>query len=630
MTIVITGAAGNVAEIGVYVNVTVKNAHLRIRRKTYISNTQYSVSPFNYPTPAGVTLSHSVTIPNANGTLTGPVTVAQIDANNGLIFLENDVTNVAPGEKISLYVPDVVKIRKILKGNATAWPTSTNFSDITDYFSFDSGQKDEFYDHAQITLKSGYSAPNARITIHCDMFSHSYDSNGTFFCVNSYPSDMYDNGTIPIFVSSKYGTLPLRDCLDFRPTRLIGEYQRSYDTGQLTDPNSSVELSFEYWLARIDKLVLTKTKEFKIIKGVSAVTPTPPDDDSDSMTLYVIYLPPYIHNMSEVSLKYIENKRYTMKDISKIDKRLQQVEYYTSLNNIEGRALSDPALFLDDQTKKEKYGIVGEDFRNFNIADYKNKDFSVSKSKRGITAKAKTKVFDLQPYLFNNVSRNAKTISLSYTETPAISQPLVSNDYFPVQPFLFASFIGSVSLSPELDYWVSEELKPEIIKAPGTTTVIREVTTKEVIRETIVEKEVLIYLTGPSSNANTQQADTGQDIQDSPADDIGININTEVNVNTDREVEANNSTGTDILGIDEDVISGIIFPALTFDIGAGLATTWLPGDYLGYSAYVDLGQSTYTDTLTSTGSGVVVGDTGGGTRGGGGDNIERENFGGNK
>lgn len=617
MTITITSGTGTIAQLGLYVHVSVKNAHLRLRRKTLISNTQYQLESYNYPTaPTGIT--HTVSVPNANATLTGPVTAAQINATDGLIFIQDELTNIAPGEKISLYVPDVLRVRKILKGTSAAWPTSATYSDITDNFSFDSGQRDELYDHGTITLKSGYSTPNAKIIVHCDFFDHTYESNGTFFCVNSYGAGLYESGTIPVYVSSKYGIFPLRDCLDFRPTKKIGEYDRVLDSGTLPDSQYSVELSFEYWLARIDKLILTKTKEFKILKGVSSVSPVAPDDDSDSMTLYVIYLPPYVHDMREVSLKYVENKRYTMKDISKIDKRLERVEYYTSLNNIEGRALSDPALFLDDKTKKEKYGIVGEDFRNFNIADYKNRDFSVSKTKRGITAKARTRVFDLQPYSYNNVKKNGKTVSLNYTETPAISQPLVSNNYFPVQPFLFASFIGNVSLSPELDYWVSEELKPEIIKAPETTTIIKEVTSKEVIRETITEREIYIYVGTPNANANTQQADVGQDIEPSPNDDIGININTPININTDRETEANtNSTGTDIYGIDEDAINGIILPTLTFDIGAGLASTWQPADYLGYSTSVpDVGQLTYTDSLLATSTGTITGDTGSSTGGG--------------
>lgn len=623
MTITISSGTGTIAQLGVYVNVSVKNAHLRLRRKSLISNTQYQLESYNYPTaPTGIT--YTVSVPNANATLTGPITAAQINATDGLIFIQDELTNIAPGEKISLFVPDVSRIRRILKGTAAAWPTSATYTDITDNFSFDSGQRDELYDHGTITLKSGYSTPNAKIIVHCDFFDHTYDSNGTFFCVNSYGAGLYENGTIPVYVSSKYGIFPLRDCLDFRPTKKIGEYDRVIDSGTLSDSNYSVELSFEYWLARIDKLILTKTKEFKILKGVSAVSPVAPDDDSDSMTLYVIYLPPYVHDMREVSLKYVENKRYTMKDISKIDKRLERVEYYTSLNNIENRALSDPALFLDEITKKEKYGLVGEDFRNFNIADYKNRDFSVSKTKRGITAKSKTRIFDLQPYSYNNVKKNRKTISLNYTETPAISQPLVSNDYFSVQPFLFASFIGNITLSPELDYWVSEELKPEIIKAPEVTTVIKEVTSKEIIRETITEREIYIYVGTPNANANTQQADVGQDIEPSPSDDIGININIPTNINTDRETEANtNSTGTDIYGIDEDAINGLILPALTFDIGSGLATSWQPADYLGYSTSVpDVGQLTYTDSLLATSTGTITGDTGSGTGGGGGGKFD--------
>lgn len=616
-------------KIAAYVTVKQSNVMSRIRTKAYKSNTQYSVESFNYPIASGVTADYTVTITNRGE-------AARINVENGLIFVHKNMTDVGVGEAISLYTPDVIKIRKILKGNGTSYATSTNYTDITDQFVFDTGQRDESYEHATIRLKQGYPAPNAFLTVHCDMYVHNYVSGNTFFCVDSYPESQYQNGTIPIYNSTKYGAFALRDCLDFRPTRMIGNPLPVYDVGLLPDPDSSIEVSFDYYLPRIDKLVLSKTKEFKILKGISATAPIPPDDDSDSMTMYVVYLPPYVTDVSQIKLKYIENKRYTMKDIASMEKRLDQLDYYTSLNNIENLALAD-ATYYKDGTKKEKYGLVGENFRNFNIADYKNRDFKVGKTKRGMTARARRRIYNMQPYSLSNAETHGKTISLAYTETPAISQPYTTRSFVSVQPFLFASFIGDMTLSPELDFWVSEQLKPEVIKAPEVVTVIKEITEREVIRETIVEKEIINTVTYVTVNAGSQIAETGQDLQEDPSSEIVITnpdnapvltditdvdvvtINTGIDGITGgpivcwvpaMEVE---SPDVDPIDVSEDVIDGIIWPTLTFDIGAGLATTWLPTESLGTITEVAAAINGYTDPTIAYPENVTK--TGGGKRG---------------
>jgi hypothetical protein len=607
-------------KIAAYVRVKQNNVMSRIRTKEFKSNTQYSLETFNYPTPSGVGIDHTVTF--------GGVTAAQINVQNGLVFFYSRITDIGANEAISLYIPDVVKIRKVLKGTRTDFPTAGAYTDVTDQFIFDTGQSDESYDHAKIILKQGFPSPNCRMTVHCDFYTHNYVSGNTFFCVDSYPQSQYENGTIPVFNSTKYGVFPLRDCLDFRPTRTIGVPTPSYDVGLLPDPDSTIESSFDYYLPRIDKLVLSKTKEFKIIKGISSSAPIPPEDDSDSMTMYVVYLPPYVHNINEIKLKYIENKRYTMKDISAMDKRLDQIDYYTSLNNIENLALTDSTTYKD-LTKKEKYGIVGENFVNYNVAAYKHKDFSASKTKRGLTAKAVHRVYDMQPYAYSNVKNNSKTLTLDYTETPAISQPLSSGQYVQAQPFLFATFVGDVTLSPEIDFWVSEQLKPEIIRAPETVTVIKEITEREVIREILVEKEIVVTCPNPTTNADTTIADVGQDLQDSPQDTVILVDDDPAPVLTDvtqtpvipetppEEIgtvkifipSPVGATGGSILSISEEIFEGIVWPSVIVDPGASATQLnfSVPSDYLSTLSTVNLSTDGYTEPTIAYPEGIVGG-----------------------
>lgn len=485
-----------VTKIDAYVLVKQNDAHLRKRTKTFRSNELLTTAPFNYPTDTGVTADYTVNVPNVGN-------VAKINVANGLIFITDPVmTKVFPGDSISLYVPDVVNVRAILKGNTTHAADATNYEDITDHFAIDLGQTEEMYEHAKITLKQGYPTPNAKLTVHVDFYQHSYPANSTYFSVDSYDATVYENGRIPVYFSDTSGAYFLRDCLDFRPTRRIGLADGTIDTGILPDPNSSTELSFDYYLPRIDKLVLSKNKEFRIVKGVSSPAPIPPDDTEDAMTLYTIYLAPFVSSSEDIRLKYNENRRYTMKDISRIDKRVQSLEYYTSLNNIEGLAMGDSTKYADG-TDKAKYGIIGEGFKNFNIADYKDEDFNVSMEEGEMGPYVGNVPFGMKLLGNTGLRMNERTVTLDYTEEPMVAQTVTSNKLVSVQPFLFAQFIGDCTLSPEMDFWVSETLKPDVLRAPEIDDRIREIYNSERAAEKAREPVPQPQVPTPTSDASS-------------------------------------------------------------------------------------------------------------------------------
>ena len=489
----------NISQIDAYVVVKQNDAHLRKRTKTFRSNPNLTATPWNIPLDTGVNCEHTITVPNVPGT------AAKINVANGLIFIKSAaLTNIHPGDSISLYTPDVVHVRGIYKGNTAANTTADQYSeDITDHFVVDLGQTEEMYEHAKITLKQGYPSPNAQLTIHVDFYEHdTYPAGATFFSVDSYAQSIYEAGQIPVYFSETDGMYFLRDCLDFRPVRRIGTSDGTLDTAILPEPNSATELSFDYYLPRIDKLVLSKNKEFRIIKGVSSPQPIPPDDSEEAMTLYTIYLPPFVASYEDVRLRYNENRRYTMKDISRIDKRVQSLEYYTSLNNIEGMALSDSSKY-EDGTDKAKFGIIGEGFKNFNIADYKDPDFNCSMEEGEMGPYVGHVPFNMRELTLTGLRKNERTVTLDYTEEPMVVQPVTSNKLISVQPFLFAQFIGDVRMSPEMDYWVSEELRPDVLRAPEIDTRVREIYNSERAAERVIEAAPQPTVPTPTSNAGS-------------------------------------------------------------------------------------------------------------------------------
>jgi len=512
-SITIDTNVANITAVDILINVKVNEAQGKIRKKIFMSNTVPTISPFTYPT--------SNTAANVQVTLSAiGNTVASIDVANGYIWLANaNYNSVRQGDTISLFTPDVIKIRKILAGNTTHFPDANNYRDVTQSFGINFGVNDDMYDHASLQLLSGYDTVNAKMLVHVDMYQHIYSSgsNVTYFSVDSYSDAIYSAGKIPIYKSAATNqTYYLRDCLDFRPTRQIGDVSNAYQVPNIPSPDNRTELSFDYYLPRIDKLVLSKDKEFRVVQGKAAARPIPPNDTDDAMTLFQINLPPYVADIREARLKYFDNRRFTMKDIASISKQVSQLSYYVSLSNAENLALSDSTQY-EDGTDKAKYGIVGENFTNFNIGDYKSRDFNVSLDNGLMTPAIQYFMTGLKEInRTTSTAQNMKTVSLSYTETPAITQGVTADKAVSVQPFLFGAFNGTLEMYPDTDYWVSQQLKPEVIAPPETI-----ITEKIVIREKIIEVAGPVTVQPPSSNANTV-------ISTTPGTDPNSNANSTV------------------------------------------------------------------------------------------------------
>lgn len=511
-TITIDTGIPDIIKADIILNVKENDAEDKIRRKVFMQNTSPTLTPFTYPTSNSSTSNTQVSLTNLGH-------VASIDVANGFIWLTNPTYNaVRPGDSISLFVPDVVRVRRVLAGNTTNNPDGNNATDITNRFFIDYGQRDDKYEHAKLILRSGFDSPNAKLLVHVDFYQHIYTTgaNVSFFSADSYDQTLYNGGAIPIYTSSAGDVYYLRDCLDFRPTQPIGDTASLFTVPNIPSPDETTELSVDYYLPRIDKLVLSKDKEFRVISGKSAPRPLPPEDLDDAMTLYQINVPAFGADVREFNIKYVDNRRLTMRDLANLQKRVESLEFYTSFNNVELLALSDKTAY-EDGTEKEKFGIVGENFSNFNIADYKSPEFGVALDRGFMMPAALTAVYGLNNVNTTTTKKNKKTITLNYTETPAITQGVASNNAVSVQPFLFGSFNGTLELAPETDYWVNESLKPEIISVPERIIehhhVIREIIIEPTPPPTIVNK---YYTTNVVNQVITAP---GNDPVDPPAND---------------------------------------------------------------------------------------------------------------
>ena len=63
-----------------------------------------------------------------------------------------------------------------------------------------------------------------------------------------------------------------------------------------------------------------------LLKGISAQNPKEPTSIDDSMDIAVINLPAYLYSPEDAGIKLLNNKRYTMKDIQSLEKRIENLE----------------------------------------------------------------------------------------------------------------------------------------------------------------------------------------------------------------------------------------------------------------------------------------------------------------
>ena len=383
---------------------------------------------------------------------------------------------------VNLGKADVYIINSVYMAADFSTDATTSDTDITDRFDLDSGQRDNFYDVGRLTLKTGQLAPTGRLLVNFDFFSH---GSGDYFDVDSY-SGVVDYEDIPSYTSTTTGEVfELRDVVDFRPrvddasTIGAGGQNRSYDgTGTSTVDvikfNTDVTSDFEFYLQRVDKIFIDKEGNFKVLKGASAISPEIPSKLDNAMHLYTLFIPSYTLDTADIGIETVDNRRYTMRDIGRLERRIENVEYYTQLSLLE---VSAQSLQIQDANGFDRFknGFIVDNFTGHGIGDPGNLDYKVSVDYANGELRPTFHEDAIQMIesdddgtsivtadrLAANYARTGDLITLPYTEKTLIDQPYASKTVN-VNPFGIFTWIGSVALTPQTDEWKETERAPEL------------------------------------------------------------------------------------------------------------------------------------------------------------------------
>ena len=390
-----------------------------------------------------------------------------------LSFVYENENRFEIGENISLKSSGIfAKISGLVTGSRN----------ILNNYVLDSGQRVEYADYSRIIRKSDVEKPTKKLRIIFD-YIENIESTGNIETVNSYNGFNYTKD-IP-FVFDSWAS----DFLDFRPR--VNPYNpdsatqspfsfasRSFSgsNSETVVSNKSIVVDYSYYQGRMDRLYLTKDGVFTVKQGEPSRIPRLPLPNEEAFPVASLSLPPYIRNASsEVLVKKIPHKRYTMRDIGGLEHRIKNLENYTTLSLLEtdtkNLSIKDPNTGLD----KFKSGFFVDNFRNHNShnltgeskfdIDMERSECRPRSTERNVALMYETVSTQANPITSDyrwvedfadaNISKKGHAVTLDFTEVEFLSQPLATT-VENLNPFHIALYAGSIELTPSSDFWIEE------------------------------------------------------------------------------------------------------------------------------------------------------------------------------
>lgn len=395
---------------------------------------------------------------------------------------------------------DVYKLRYVYEGTSTNPPkvdangNLISGTDVTYKFTFDDGQRDTFYDVSRIVLKPGFDAPSGQLVVAFDYFEH---SSGDFCTVDSY---LHEAGVsaeeIPTFNSAVHGVVSLKDVIDFRPkvdsnTTITGfqdvsilsnpsnyDYVNFVGSGGVvaltpaSDNNLEFTMSFSetQYLDRIDGVFLTKKGDFLIKEGNSSLNPSKPEAVDDAISLCYIHIPSFTNSSKDIRILPVDNKRYTMRDIGKLEKRIERLEYYTTLSILEQQALN---MQVKDEIGMDRFksGFIVDNFEAHKIGNLQSIDYKCAidtqqsvlrpQSKEDSISLKEVNLREDQRIVSGYVNNNG-VITLPYSEVKLLGNDNATKTLNPNE-FVVLQYVGDCSIYPTVDQWYDTTTAPLVV-----------------------------------------------------------------------------------------------------------------------------------------------------------------------
>ncbi len=379
-----------------------------------------------------------------------------VDLTQGLL------TDSRTGVKyVDLHDTDVLSVSEIKQ-------TNTNGTDLSHKFNVDNGQRVSHYANARLVLDKGTTDPTGTLFVKYKHFTHS--TTGDFFSRDSYEGEIAYN-KIPDLKSNGIVIANLRDVVDFRSAvdsdGTFGDASsgRSATINELPKNGDFFSGDVENFLNRSDRIIITEQGEIKNITGTASLNPSLPPTPEGTLPLFEVTHNAYGLNEKDLAINPIEAKRFTMNDISKLEKRIDKIEETTSLNLLE--VDTNSLLVLDGSGNiRTKSGFFVDNFRNRAFTDFNNVEnrSAIDPSLGTMQNQQLTTNFTLRydSDKSTNTILKGDTVFINYSEDSAIKQ-IKATGTENVNPFAVITGVGNITLSPASDEWVDTVFEPPLV-----------------------------------------------------------------------------------------------------------------------------------------------------------------------
>jgi hypothetical protein len=379
-------------------------------------------------------------------------------------FVQNDafVPNTMINNKIFLGINDAFSIDYVKYYDISS--VNDEGTDITDQFTLETNVSDFLYSESKLVFTGTLpSDSNIRWKYRVNYFEQNTSSNLGYFTVDSYKQPIAD-GVISYdenktHVATNKTEYPLFGSFDFRPSVVGGNIVGN----SVPVIGSTAVFDIEYFLGRTDLLCINKDNVLYIKKGVPSDKPVPPKIDDDSMALYEIYFAPYTYSINDISVKYIENKRYTMRDIGKIENRIKIIEYYTALNLLE-KSADDLSIKDSNGFDRFKNGFIADNFQNFQAGDITSSDFkaALDRERRELRPSFTVRNKTLTPIASESECKFFGPIAMIDFDSVLIDEQPYATKHISVNPYFVYKQTGQMVLLPNIDSWSDTNVLPEL------------------------------------------------------------------------------------------------------------------------------------------------------------------------
>lgn len=384
----------------------------------------------------------------------------------------NSVINTSEGGRKYFNLPnrDVYAIASITSAG----------TDYTNQFELDDGQRETHYENSRLYIKDSaaggvtYSTTSVNLTVSYSYFVHGGLAAAPFIGKHSYfasDGSEFPYAQIPLYTNPRTGkTVSLANCLDFRHSGLTATTPmlKPYGVTDVVVPSYTIA-DYNHYLPRIDKLCVKADPEdgsalFFFVEGTSDLSPSAPPDPADALVLATVTIPAYTHNASDVVVTPVDTKRFTMADIGKIQKRVDEVEVFAKLSlsesEIEARSLRGTCAAAEPL----KTSIFSDEFYGHSVsdvADYSN-SCSIDYERGELRPFFTTKEISINsPTTTNTVVSSDGLVTLSYT-TPAYIENKQYTKRIKINPSNTVNWLGFMKLSTSVEPFYDTGYRPAV------------------------------------------------------------------------------------------------------------------------------------------------------------------------